>query len=386
MPAAKPIASAAGLIQAIKGAREPLLVAYTLMDNASMQRLWARSSEALDQDNYTAEKIRERIFCDDDLTECFEWPGVDPVTEAEWRDTARSRVTTFVTLLLEEVRTSVEARVTNATTALKNSVEAQISASELAIISLTAEVNRLSEENRLVIDEIETKRQEAIRDFETAHTVVCDTADQVSKLKEAIQRHEKVSVGHWTMDESEETDRDSEAYEKVRNAQDATKSLQAALKRLEDDRLAYFRLPTQTGEAGGKSDKTLSQLLPNGIKKSSAHQIGIAILTYMKARPSQFYTIIHYVERVVNDFNVRTKEHYMPPSATATDDTPAYTGVPANILDSYKSQSDALYTALKAIISVELMERMEQQNQMGIYISNGKTFIVAEGDGPMAVC
>ena len=38
MPAAKPIASAAGLIQAIKGAREPLLVAYTLMDNASMQR------------------------------------------------------------------------------------------------------------------------------------------------------------------------------------------------------------------------------------------------------------------------------------------------------------------------------------------------------------
>ena len=68
-------------------------------------------------------------------------------------------------------------------------------------------------------------------------------------------------------------------------------------KRLEDDRLAYFRLPTQTGEAGGKSDKTLSQLLPNGIKKSSAHQIGIAILTYMKARPSQFYTIIHYVER-----------------------------------------------------------------------------------------
>ena len=57
MPAAKPIASAAGLIQAIKGAREPLLVAHTLMDNASMQRLWARSSEALDQDNYTAEKI-----------------------------------------------------------------------------------------------------------------------------------------------------------------------------------------------------------------------------------------------------------------------------------------------------------------------------------------
>ena len=37
MPAAKPIASAAGLIQAIKGAREPLLVAHTLMDNASMQ-------------------------------------------------------------------------------------------------------------------------------------------------------------------------------------------------------------------------------------------------------------------------------------------------------------------------------------------------------------
>ena len=38
MPAAKSIASAAGLIQAIQGAREPLLVAYTLMDNASMQR------------------------------------------------------------------------------------------------------------------------------------------------------------------------------------------------------------------------------------------------------------------------------------------------------------------------------------------------------------
>ena len=37
MPAAKSIASAAGLIQAIQGAREPLLVAYTLMDNASMQ-------------------------------------------------------------------------------------------------------------------------------------------------------------------------------------------------------------------------------------------------------------------------------------------------------------------------------------------------------------
>ena len=74
-------------------------------------------------------------------------------------------------ILLEEVRTSVEARVSNATTALKNSVEAQISASELAIISLTSEVNRLSEENRLVIDEIETKRQEAIRDFEAAHTV-----------------------------------------------------------------------------------------------------------------------------------------------------------------------------------------------------------------------
>ena len=123
MPAAKPIASAAGLIQAIKGAREPLLVAHTLMDNASMQRLWARSSEALDQDNYTAEKIRERISCDNDLTECFEWPGVDPETEAEWRDIARSRVTSFATLLIEEVRTSVEARVSNATTALKNSVE-----------------------------------------------------------------------------------------------------------------------------------------------------------------------------------------------------------------------------------------------------------------------
>ena len=173
MPAAKPIASAAGLIQAIKGAREPLLVAYTLMDNASMQRLWARSSEALDQENYTAEKLRERVFCDDDLTECFEWPGVDPETEAEWRDIARSRVTSFATLLLEEVRTSVEARVSNATTALKNSVEAQISSAELAINSLISEVNRLSEENRLVIDEIETKRQEAIRDFEAAHTVVC---------------------------------------------------------------------------------------------------------------------------------------------------------------------------------------------------------------------
>ena len=84
MPAAKPIASAAGLIQAIKSAREPLLVAYTLMDNASMQRLWARSSEALDQDNYTAEKLRERVFCDDDLTECFEWTG-------DFRSRSRSR-------------------------------------------------------------------------------------------------------------------------------------------------------------------------------------------------------------------------------------------------------------------------------------------------------
>ena len=100
MPAAKSIASAAGLIQAIQGAREPLLVAYTLMDNASMQRLWARSSEALDQENYSAEKLRERVFCDDGLTECFDWPGVDPEIEAEWRDIARSRVTSFVTLLV----------------------------------------------------------------------------------------------------------------------------------------------------------------------------------------------------------------------------------------------------------------------------------------------
>ena len=146
MPATRPIASAAGLIQAIKGTREPLLVAYSLMDTPSMQRLWARGSEALDQENYTAAKIAERVFCDDDLTECFEWPGVDPEVEDEWRSTARARVTRFVTLLLDEVRTSVNARVESITTSLKNSVEAQISSSELAINSLAAEVNSLSEE------------------------------------------------------------------------------------------------------------------------------------------------------------------------------------------------------------------------------------------------
>ena len=81
MPAAKPIASAAGLIQAIKGAREPLLVAYTLMDNASMQ------SECPDWSSFKkAWKSLEGQLAKID-TYCRYKTGVGQITEDDACDT-----------------------------------------------------------------------------------------------------------------------------------------------------------------------------------------------------------------------------------------------------------------------------------------------------------
>ena len=70
------------------------------------------------------------------------------------------------------------------------------------------------------------------------------------------------------------------------------------MKQLRAERLLMYGNEDRGYSAKGKDVKTLTQLLPTGIEKSSGHQIGVAIKQFCRNRIDLYATIFHIIERI----------------------------------------------------------------------------------------
>ena len=68
----------------------------------------------------------------------------------------------------------------------------------------------------------------------------------------------------------------------------------------------------------------VTQLLPNGVERSSGYQLGVAAKQFCRDRIETYY--IHIIERIVDDFDTKTKEHWMPPCKEDNGTVLAWTG------------------------------------------------------------
>ena len=101
--------------------------------------------------------------------------------------------------------------------------------------------------------------------------------------------------------------RDSK-YKDIAGRNACKESMDSRVKQLKTERLLMYGAEGERGySAKGKDVKTLSQLLPTGIEKSSGFQIGIAIKQFCRCRIDTYAPIYHIIERIIDDFDNKTK-------------------------------------------------------------------------------
>ena len=309
-----------------------------------------------------------------------------------WKtDVIESVVDLIASVSLEQVKLVDEN--TNAIfEATTTSASANISMVTEHLSDSIAQLQKLQSEHRIEIDGIESRRRECIELFNERDAKLVGIADSIQKCETAAKKFTEANVEFFLTNSGALNVADTQ-YKDIAGRNAGKESMDARVKQLKAERLVmYGAFVSDKGGSKGKDVKTLNQLLPTGIEKSSGHQIGVAIKQFCRNRMETYASIIHIIIRIVDDFDTKTKEHWMGPCSKENGKSPnvrhSWTGDDGYIvnpvcINDISHASLALYDAFRTVVDADLLERLTMSNERGLYSLTEDTYSVPKGDGIM---
>ena len=380
------------LTQSQRDALSLVQAAGTGLEAPSLKVLWARGSRGLVRSSEIEKSsLSSDLQSETDLIKLLDKPrGKSKSDERdEWRAEVCDEIAEIFSRLSVAQEKQVDANCEAVAEAVALSAKGDLRKVTDQLSDTLAQLAKLKLEHRITIDGIESRRRKIIDDFNLRDSELVRIQKKIDECEKCAVEFTRDNIDFFLLNSSC-LDVESAEYKQLAGKNKGKEAMDARITQLRSERLQYYGTRAYHKEGKGKDVKSLTQLLPNGVEKSSGYQLGVAAKQFCRDRIETYYPIYHIIERIVDDFDTKTKEHWMPPCKEDNGAVLAWTGedmysVDAALIPGMQAASESLYDAWKGTVGEDLCLRFRQQNERGVYSMTDTTFRVPKGDGIMLV-